>query len=469
MSFNSFPFLLVFLPLVLAGFALFARLGPVWAKSWLIAASLAFYAVGAPRFLPLLILSVAGNLVLLHIVHRSARRRAWTIAGLAVNLSVLAWFKYIEQRTPLGLSFFTFTQIGCLLYHADGETKPPAVADYALFAAFFPALMAGPILNPGDMLPRFAAGRPWRLTAKALSVGSGFFIIGLLKKTLLADPLADVVSAGFGDPAHLGLFAAWQAASSYSLMLYFDFSGYTDMAIGLGWMVGLRFPDNFGQPYKAPSVIAYWQRWHMSLTRFLVGNIHAPATLAILRRRRRLGLRIDAAAQRTPRGFAGMIAAPIVVTMVLVGLWHGAAWPFVMFALLHAGFLLINHAWRLTNAPVLPPLLSISLTYACVLIASVIFGSNTLAGAAAMLSGMAGLHGMEPFRPDIHTAAEVAWLLALYGIVWFAPPTRPFMLADPSARFGWRPTAPFALAMGCAATIGLLGAGGTAEFLYFRF
>ncbi len=469
MSFNSFPFLLVFLPLVLAGFALFARLGPVWAKSWLIAASLAFYAVGAPRFLPLLILSVAGNLVLLRIVHRSARRRAWTIAGLAVNLSVLAWFKYIEQRTPLGLSFFTFTQIGCLLYHADGETKPPAVADYALFAAFFPALMAGPILNPGDMLPRFAAGRPWRLTAKALSVGSGFFIIGLLKKTLLADPLADVVSAGFGDPAHLGLFAAWQAASSYSLMLYFDFSGYTDMAIGLGWMVGLRFPDNFGQPYKAPSVIAYWQRWHMSLTRFLVGNIHAPATLAILRRRRRLGLRIDAAAQRTPRGFVGMIAAPIVVTMVLVGLWHGAAWPFVMFALLHAGFLLINHAWRLTNAPVLPPLLSIALTYACVLIASVIFGSNTLAGAAAMLSGMAGLHGMEPFRPDIHTAAEVAWLLALYGIVWFAPPTRPFMLADPSARFGWRPTAPFALAMGCAATIGLLGAGGTAEFLYFRF
>lgn len=469
MSFNSFPFLLVFLPLVLAGFALFARLGPVWAKSWLIAASLAFYAVGAPRFLPLLILSVAGNLVLLRIVHRSARRRAWTIAGLAVNLSVLAWFKYIEQRTPLGLSFFTFTQIGCLLYHADGETKPPAVADYALFAAFFPALMAGPILNPGDMLPRFAAGRPWRLTAKALSVGSGFFIIGLLKKTLLADPLADVVSAGFGDPAHLGLFAAWQAASSYSLMLYFDFSGYTDMAIGLGWMVGLRFPDNFGQPYKAPSVIAYWQRWHMSLTRFLVGNIHAPATLAILRRRRRLGLRIDAAAQRTPRGFVGMIAAPIVVTMVLVGLWHGAAWPFVVFALLHAGFLLINHAWRLTNAPVLPPLLSIALTYACVLIASVIFGSNTLAGAAAMLSGMAGLHGMEPFRPDIHTAAEVAWLLALYGIVWFAPPTRPFMLADPSARFGWRPTAPFALAMGCAATIGLLGAGGTAEFLYFRF
>ena len=469
MSFNNFPFLLAFLPVVLAGFALFGRLGPLWAKSWLIAASAAFYAAGAPRFLPLLILSVTGNLLLLHIIHLSARARAWTIAGLAVNLAVLAWFKYIEQRTPLGLSFFTFTQIGCLVYHADGETKPPAVADYALFAAFFPALLAGPILNPGDMLPQFAATKPWRPAMEALSVGSGFFIIGLLKKTLLADPLAGVVSAGFGDPAHLGLFAAWQAASSYSLMLYFDFSGYTDMAIGLGWMVGLRFPDNFDQPYKAPSVIAYWQRWHMSLTRFLVSNIHAPATLAILRRRRRLGLPIDAAAQRTVRGFAGMIAAPILATMVLVGLWHGAAWPFVAFALLHAGFLLVNHAWRLTDAPALPALPSIALTYACVLIASAIFGSHTLAGAMAMLSGMAGLHGMESFHPDIHTAAAVAWLLGLYGIVWFAPPTRQFMLADRSASFGWRPTVPFALAMGCAATIGLLGAGGTAEFLYFRF
>ncbi|HBK08268.1 MAG TPA: MBOAT family protein [Acetobacteraceae bacterium] len=468
-SFSGFPFLLGFLPVVLAGFALFSRFGPVWAKSWLIAASLAFYAVGAPTFLPLLILSVAGNFFLLHIVHGSSSARGWTMVGLALNLAALGWFKYLQPHAPLGLSFFTFTQIGCLLYHADGETKPPRALDYALFAAFFPALLAGPILNPGEMLPQFARANGWRLNVDTLSVGSGFFVIGLLKKTLLADPLSVVVAAGFGDPAHLALFPAWQAAASYSLMLYFDFSGYTDMAIGLAWMVGLRFPDNFDQPYRASSVIGYWQRWHMSLTRFLVSNVHAPLTLAILRWRRTWGLSIDAAAQRTPNGFTGMIALPIIVTMVLVGLWHGATWPFVVFALLHSGFLLINHAWRLVRAPALPNIAAVALTYVCVLTAGVIFRSDTLANAGAMLSAMAGFHGPGSLRPDIHGAADIAWLVSLYGLVWFAPSTRQFMLAGPSARFAWRPTPAHALAMGCAATLGLLGAGGTGEFLYFRF
>ena len=471
MTFNGFPFLLGFLPFVLCGFAAFGRLGTGWAKSWLIAASLGFYAAGAPTFVPLLVVSVGGNFIFLRIMYGSVRAGRRAAIGVALNLVALGWFKYLgsDPMPTLGLSFFTFTQIGCLLYHAGGDTPPPKARDYALFATFFPVLLAGPILNPRDMLPQFTRNEGWRLTSDNLAVGIGFFLIGLLKKTLLADPLSTVVSAGFADPAHLTLFSAWQAAASYSLMLYFDFSGYTDMAIGLAWMMGLRLPDNFDQPYRATSVIAYWQRWHMSLTRFLMANVHAPLTLAILRWRKGHGQRIDAPTQRTVEGFLTMIAAPLVVTMVLVALWHGATLPFLLFGLLHAAFLVINHAWRLVRAPLIPQVGSIALTYLSVLVGAVLFRAATVADAAAMLAGMAGLHGTSPIQLDTRMGTDLAWLLSLYAIVWFVPSTRQWMQADPGSQFAWKPSPKWALVMGCAATLGLLAAGGTGEFLYFRF
>jgi alginate O-acetyltransferase complex protein AlgI len=470
-TFSGLPFLLGFLPAVLCGFAAFARFGAGWAKSWLIAASLVFYGAGTPQFLPLLVLSVIGNLTLLHVMHGSARAGTWLALGIALNLAGLGWFKYVgsDPLPPLGLSFFTFTQIGCLLHHSGGDEQPPRVSDYALFAAFFPALLAGPILNPREMLPQFARNRGWQLTAANMAVGSGFFLVGLLKKTLLADPLSTVVSAGFDDPAQLTLFPAWQAATSYSLMLYFDFSGYTDMAIGLAWMVGLRYPDNFHQPYRATSVIVYWQRWHMSLTGFLMTNVHAPLTLAILRWRRRHQRPIDGQAQRTVPGFMTMIAAPVVVTMVLIALWHGATLPFLLFGVVHAAFLVINHAWRLARTTAFPPLVSIALTYLCVLVGAVLFRAATGADAAAMLAGMAGLHGADPIRPDPLVLMQVLWLLSLYAIVWFAPTTRQWLQAGPNSRFAWAPSPRWAVTMGCAAALGLLAAGGTGEFLYFKF
>jgi alginate O-acetyltransferase complex protein AlgI len=468
-TFSGFPFLFGFLPLFLCGFAVASRWGEARAKIWLIAASLLFYAVGAPAFLPLLVLSVAGNLAVLHAMHGSARAARWAAIGVAVNLAVLGWFKYLDALSPLGLSFFTFTQIGCLLHHAGGDTPPPKARDYALFAAFFPALLAGPILNPRDLLPQFVRSGGWWLDAENLATGSGFFLIGLLKKTLLADPLSAVVATGFANPGDLTLFPAWQVAASYSLQLYFDFSGYTDMAIGLAWMVGLRLPDNFDQPYRAPSVIAYWQRWHMSLTRFLMTNIHAPLTLAILRWRKAHGRAVNAEAQRTAPGFFTMIGAPVVATMALVSLWHGASLPFLLFGLLHAAFLLVNYAWRLTLRPAPPVVASVALTYLCVLVGSVFFRTTTIGGAGAMLAGMTGLHGMGVARPDIHAVADVLWLASLYAIVWFAPTTRQWMQPAATARFGWRPSPRWAVVMGCAATLGVLAAGGTGEFLYFRF
>jgi alginate O-acetyltransferase complex protein AlgI len=467
--FSGFPFLLGFLPLVLCGFAVAGRWGDAWAKNWLIATSLLFYGVGAPAFLPLLVLSVGGNFLLLRAMQGSTRAGRWAAAGVVVNLAVLGWFKYLDPQPALGISFFTFTQVGCLLYHAGGDTPPPRARDYALYAAFFPALLAGPILNPREMLPQFARTDGWRLSAGNLATGSGFFVIGLLKKTLLADPLATVVGPGFADPSALTLFPAWQAATAYSLQLYFDFSGYTDMAIGLAWMVGLRFPDNFDRPYRSTSMLDYWQRWHMSLTRFLMTHIHAPMTLAILRWRKGHGRRIDAGAQATPAGFMVMIAGPVVVTMVLVALWHGATLPFLLFGLLHAGFLLVNHAWRVNRGPALPPVVSVGLTYLCVLVGAVLFRATTVGQAGSMLAGMAGLHGFGAFQLDIHVPASVLWLLALYAIAWFAPNTRQWMLGEAGGRFAWRASPQWAVVMGCAATLGLLAAGGTGEFLYFRF
>jgi alginate O-acetyltransferase complex protein AlgI len=469
--FSGLPFLLGFLPLALCGFAVASRWGEAAAKTWLIAVSLLFYGVGARAFLPVLVVSVGANFLLLRRMHGSHCAGRWAAAGVVLNLSVLVWFKLIAANPlpPLGLSFFTFSQIGCLLYFASGDTKPPKAKDYALFAGFFPALLAGPILNPRETLQQFARTDGWRLTAGNLSVGSGFFLIGLLKKALLADHLSELVGSGFADPGALGLLPAWEVATGYSLQLYFDFSGYTDMAIGLAWMFGLRFPDNFDRPYRAGSVIDYWQCWHMSLTRFLMTNVHAPLTMAILRWRRGRHLPIGQTAQRTSIGFLTMIGAPVTVTMMLVSLWHGTALTFLAFGLLHTAFLLINHAWRVRQAPALPKIASVALTYFCVLIASVFFRAPALSTAGSLLAGMLGLQGIGPVEADLHLVLDVAWILGLYVIVWVAPSTRQLMQGEAGGVLAWRPSPQWAVVLGCAATLGLLATGGSAEFVYFRF
>jgi D-alanyl-lipoteichoic acid acyltransferase DltB (MBOAT superfamily) len=322
------------------------------------------------------------------------------------------------------------------------------------------------------MLPQFRSDRSVGLTAERVAVGLGFFCIGLAKKTLLADPLGQAVAEGFGDPAAAGTLGAWLAAVGWYLQLYLDFSGYTDMAIGLAWLVGIRLPDNFDQPYRAGSVIQYWQRWHMSLTRFLMANVHTPLTLAILRRRRRLGLSINEAAQRSLSGFAVMIGAPIVATMLLAGIWHGAQLTYVLFGLLHAGYLLVNHAWRLAGPLArrlaLPPAVAIWITQLAVLVGAVVFRSATPGQAGGMLMAMAGWHGPGSF--DLHAARVSIRLVGLFALIWFAPTTRQFMLEEAGGLLlRWRPSPGMALAMGSLATLGLLACTGTQTFVYFRF
>ncbi|HVY16412.1 MAG TPA: MBOAT family O-acyltransferase [Rhodopila sp.] len=465
MPFNAIAFLLGFLPLTLAGTLAASRFGTSCVKLWLVAVSFLFYGLNAPRQLPVLLGCLVVNLVAAQAIGQARRPALAAAFGIATDLGILGWFKYLapalwpDMPLPPGISFFVFSQIGLLLWLAASATERVGLLDQVLLSVFFPVVLAGPILNPNDM------ERQPTLTAETLAVGFGFFCLGLVKKTLLADPLGPIVAAGFTGPD--GAVTAWFGAMAWYLQLYFDFSGYTDMAIGLAWMVGLRLPDNFDQPYRAASVIQYWQRWHMSLTRFLMANVHAPLTLAVLRRRRRLGRPINDAAQRTPSGFTIMIAGPIAATMLLAGLWHGAQWTYGLFGLLHAGYLLVNHAWRLWRLPVLPAFLAVGLTQAAVLAGAVIFRAATPDEAGRMFAAMAGGQGFGTL--DLRAAATAVWLLSLFAVIWFAPTTRQFMQAGAGPVTLWRPTPRMAVAMGCLATLGLLACEGTQAFVYFSF
>lgn len=473
MPFNSIAFLLGFLPLTLAGCGVAWRFGSVWVKVWLVGASLLLYGLNAPHYLGLLIACLGLNVAVALALRRSQRIGAIVATGVALNLAVLCWFKYavplIWLGTPLppGISFFTFTQIGLLLFLSSPGAEPVSVLDHILFTAFFPVILSGPILNPNDMLPGFRRPGALRVSAETLMTGLGFFVIGLTKKAVLADPMGQVVASGFGDPSASGLTGSWEAALAWYLQLYFDFSGYTDMAIGLGWMLGIRLPDNFDQPYRAGSVIQYWQRWHMSLTRFLMTNVHAPLTLAVLRRRRRRGLPINDGAQRSAWGFVMMIAVPIAFTMLLVGVWHGPCAGYVLFALLHTGFLLTNHAWRLYRAPVLSRVVSVCVTQAAVLVGAVVFRAETVGEAGRVFLAMGGWFGAGAL--DIHVAKWAAWIGALCTLIWCAPTTRQFMRGGVADLLQWRPSPGMALAMGCLAALGLLACGGAQTFVYFSF
>jgi alginate O-acetyltransferase complex protein AlgI len=468
MPFNSITFILGVLPLTLLLYAAAARFGRDVGKYSLIVASLSFYALCAPAYLPLLLVSVLGNIALAGAIMRTGRAIAW---GVVANLALLCWFKYAiplirpGSLLPPGISFFTFSQIGLLLWLAAPANEAPRFVDQTLFALFFPVVLAGPILNPADTLPsiRNDAGR--QLSATTVVTGLGFFCIGLVKKGLLADPLGSLVAAAFDDPSHADSQAAWIGAVGWYLQLYFDFSGYSDMAIGLGTLFGVVMPENFDQPYRAASITQYWQRWHMSLTRFLMSNVHAPLTLRILRRRRAQGLPINEAAQRLPSGFLVMIAAPIITTMLLAGLWHGATASYLLFGAAHAGFLLVNHAWRVWRGPRLPTLAAIALTQAAVLAGAVIFRSASPRDAWSIFAAMAGRYGAGESDPQ--SVLQVAWLCLLLALIWVAPTTRQFIQG--TGQLAWRPSPAMAVAMGCLATIGLLACGGTQTFVYFSF
>lgn len=510
MLFNSYSFILLFLPITLLGFFLAGRRSHMLAAAWLAAASLFFYGWWNPAYLVLLLGSITVNYlfgVKLSALHAAgAHRAAGRMLALAVaaNLLLLGHYKYTGFLTsslvsltgwplqvaaialPLGISFFTFTQIAFLVDARYGKAKEYSFVHYGLFVTYFPHLIAGPILHHGEMMPQFRNEATYRVNWENLAVGLTLFLIGLFKKTVIADGVAEFVRPTF-DAAAAGapvtMADAWGAALAYAFQIYFDFSGYSDMAIGLSRLFGVTLPINFDSPYKAANVIDFWRRWHITLSRFLRDYLYIP-----------LGGNRKGHARRYLNLFS---------TMLLGGLWHGAGWTYVAWGALHGAYLMANHGWTALcralgveprNLPGWAPFAQL-VTFVAVVVAWVFFRAANLDAALAMLGAMGGVSGASSAActgADASLsgclnggAAEAAWIAALFLVCWIFPNTQELLashrpgLVSPGYRhivpgkaalnFAWRPTLAWMAVVAAIGIYAVLCISKFSEFIYFLF
>jgi alginate O-acetyltransferase complex protein AlgI len=527
--FNSYQFLFLFFPITLAIYYAIGRFGVRAQNFVLIAASLSFYAAWSVRFVPLLLGSIIVNFAAgaaITACRRQGRESATAaILTLAISLNLLsiAVFKYAHFFVdnlnavvgtgftlgtiilPLGISFFTFEQIGFLVDVRRGEARPTDLLRYSVFVTFFPRLVAGPILRFREIEPQLASLRAGPPSATNLAVGLTIFFIGLVKKTILADGIAPYATAAFAGAARgkpVDFFLSWGGALAYTCQLYFDFSGYSDMAIGAARCFGIRFPMNFFSPYKATSIIEFWRRWHMTLSRFLRDYLY-------------IGL------GGNRRGKARRYAN-LLMTMLLGGLWHGSNWTFVLWGGLHGLYLMVNHAWIAVGARSSAlssfrrsragAAFGFVLTFAAVVVGWVLFRSPNLAAAGNMLAGMTGRQGvvipagfafaLQPIRSLIvelgisfgqtsgtQLIDTFLWVAVLLGVAFLAPTTQELLAAyDPvlepiggsgSAvprlvgsrllRLRWAPNGGWALAVGALGFFGTIAITRVSEFLYWQF
>ena len=522
MLFNSYVFLFVFLPVTLFGFHIIGKQGHHRiAISWLVGASLFFYGWWNPAYLGLMLGSILFN----YAVGFSLLGRPHKLTlflGVAGNLGVLGYFKYanffidninaltsndiiLEQIIlPLGISFFTFQQITYLVDAYRGETREYNFLHYCLFVVFYPQLIAGPIVHHKEMLPQFAKDALYGLKSRNLAVGFTIFIIGLFKKVVLADGIAVHATSVFAGAEHgvfLTFFEAWGGALAYSFQLYFDFSGYSDMAIGLARMLGISLPLNFNSPFKATSIIDFWRRWHITLSRFLRDYLYIP-----------LGGNRKGEARRFTN---------LMIAMLLGGLWHGAGWNFVLFGLAHGTYIVICGAWvkvkknisdnSVIKSTVVANSIGRVITFLAVVLAFVPFRAESMDGTRNMLAAMLGGHGLSlspSLIGEIGNAEQwllehgvvfhgmfhnhvfgadpkwgIAWVVALFLASTLLPNTQQLLRRYrpaletykneiPCSRYRWiewRPTAPWALFTFGGFIITILSLTQASEFLYFQF
>jgi D-alanyl-lipoteichoic acid acyltransferase DltB (MBOAT superfamily) len=470
--------------------------------------ALVFYGWWNAKYLLLLLpLLFANFIIATRIAPRGGQRPPFAklllIFGLAINLAGLGYFKYAnffidnvnnlfglnlflaKVVLPLGISFYIFQKIAFLVDAYNGKVERLNLLEYSLFVTFFPQLIAGPIVHHSEVMPQFR--KPRTVGMDIVALGITIFAIGLAKKVLLADTAALYSSPQFAAVAagqKLDFLAAWSAAFSYTAQLYFDFSGYSDMAIGAALMFGIRLPVNFDSPYKAASIIEFWRRWHITLSRFLRDYLYIP--LGGNRKGRK-------------RGYLSLL-----VTMLLGGLWHGAGWTFVIWGALHGFYLAINHAWH-----ILSERLGIAsglsngrgrwvgqvITFFAVVIAWVFFRSENLGSSIEMLKAMAGNNGITipaslvslmPGLPKSHGGVDsgIAMLVSftLLAIAWIAPNTQQITsyigpkgvygssdAGKTQTAFHWLASPRWAIATGCLLGITLMFMSKVSEFIYFQF
>jgi D-alanyl-lipoteichoic acid acyltransferase DltB (MBOAT superfamily) len=518
MLFNSFIFIFGFLPPTLLVFYLLGRFNQTWAKIALTVLSLAFYTWWRPIHLPILLFSIVFNYVIggfiqrAYAAERTTAVRVWLTLGILVDLGMLGWFKYANFvvdninltgvnltlaaiALPLAISFFTFQKIAYLIDSAQGLAGKVSFVDFSLFAAFFPQLIAGPIVHYQEVVPQLRQRIFARLRGRNLLIGLVMFAMGLFKKTVVADTLAIYANPMFA-AAHaghtVGLAYGWLAAVTYTLQLYFDFSGYSDMAIGLGRMLGVKLPLNFHSPLRAASISDYWRRWHMTLQRFLVAYVFQPLSLPL----NRFVIMRDMTGWSA---FAIGVAIPVFVTFVAIGVWHGAGWTFALFGVMHAAYICTNEAWRewgqqrrrrlrragrtVAEAGPASLLAYHVLTLMAVMFANVLFRAKTVGDAVSVWGGMTGFHGLAGEVPGFAWALPVVIVLCAL-VVFLAPNTQQIMgRFDPAYNWDewksvgraplswtWKPNLAGLAFAGAALFFGVIFIErGQAVFLYFNF
>lgn len=457
MLFNSYAFIFAFLPLTVLGYAAVNRLGSRrFSLGWLILCSMVFYGIWNPLNIALILPSIAINYALALAIRAQLRRdeaspgagqRAASVLvtlGVVLNLCFLGYFKYknfflgaandvagthfvlTEVILPLGISFITFQKIAFLVDVRAGSVRDFDLFDFLTFVFFFPQLIAGPIVHYREMMPQFAQIDS-RLQPENLAVGATLFALGLFKKVVLADGIAPSVHGAFAAAAQgetVSFFAAWMAALAYTLQIYFDFSGYSDMAIGLARLFGIKLPANFNSPLKASSVIEFWSRWHITLTRFLTAYVYTPMVMSLTRKRMAARKPVIGRKRPTLGAFAVLLCWPTVFTMFLSGFWHGAGYTYLVWGILHGVYLSVNHAWRQWRPKwdkavyerIMKPV-GFVMTFLCVVVAMVLFRAPTMTSALHVLHGMAGLDGVTvPMALLDRGGAALAQLLLWLGI-----------------------------------------------------
>jgi alginate O-acetyltransferase complex protein AlgI len=414
MLFNSWQFILVFLPI---SFFLYFWLNHkrllIAGKVWLVAASLFFYAYWDVKYLPLILVSILLNfaigtrLVQAHQKSLSLNSRKIVLAtGIIANLLLLGYYKYTDFLLsnvnvvfgksyalphivlPLAISFFTFTQIAYLVDSYRGETAEYDLLNYSLFVTFFPHLIAGPIVHHSQIMPQFTSR--WTLVKRNSNILKGLliFAIGLFKKVVIADSFAIWADAGFDGRQELAFFTAWATSLSYTFQLYFDFSGYCDMAIGASLLFNIWLPINFNSPYKALDIQDFWRRWHISLSNFLRDYLYIP---------------LGGNRSSKYRSYVN-----VFITFVLGGLWHGATWMFVIWGATHGCALAIHRLWKGLRCP-LHPVLAWLLTFTFVNVAWVFFRAKTMDDATRVLRGMIDIHSAFTLTAASIPTSELAW------------------------------------------------------------
>ena len=424
MLFNSYEFIFLFLPFsFFIYFYLLEKRLITGAKGFLVFASLFFYSWWNIAYLPLILSSMLFNYVIGNSLNENFKKvqlhkKSLLTLGIIANLALLGYFKYsdfflenfnlvfdtslplLHLALPLAISFFTFQQIAYLVDSYRKETAEYDFLNYALFVTFFPQLIAGPIVHHGEMMPQFAS--KWNLVKnyKNIAVGLFIFSIGLFKKVVIADTFAKYATAGFDQAEVLNLLEAWVTSLSYTFQLYFDFSGYTDMAIGAALLFNIKLPINFNSPYKALDIQDFWRRWHITLSRFLRDYIYIP---------------LGGNRKGSLRTYTNLLA-----TFVLGGIWHGAGWTFLFWGFLHGMALVIHRFWKQFGYT-MPKILAWFITFNFINIAWVFFRAQSFDDALKVLSGM--FNGKVVLDsswyealPWLHDSVSFgAWMQAVHG------------------------------------------------------